>query len=56
MKFAIRQAILLGRDLLGYGSRSGRWWIALVIPTLTVAAVAVAAVKAAAPVVVYAFF
>lgn len=43
-------------DLGGYMVRSGRWWIALLIPVLTVAAVVVATVKVAVPSVVYAFF
>lgn len=43
-------------DLGLYGFRSGRWWLAVMVPLLAVAAIAVTAVKVAVPTVVYAFF
>lgn len=53
---SVTQFVRFVSDLGGYMVRSGRWWVALLIPVLTVAAVAVAAVKVAVPSVVYAFF
>lgn len=51
-----RNTIRFASDLVRYAARSGRWWIAVIIPTLAVAAIAVSAAKVAVPTVVYAFF
>ncbi len=56
MTLVVRQSLRFVRDLFSYGYRSGRWWIAVMIPLLAAAAIAVAVAKAAVPTIVYAFF
>jgi hypothetical protein len=46
----------LGRSVAGlvlYGSRSGRWWMPLLVVVLVVASILIATVKTVVPVTVY---
>ena len=52
----LRQGLRFLTDLFRYGTRTGRWWMAFIIPLLAIAAIAMSAVKVAVPTVVYAFF
>lgn len=53
---AVRHTLRMGRDLVRFGWRTGLWWLPVLVPVLAVAAIAIAAAKAAVPVALYVFF
>lgn len=52
----LRHTLRLVGDLVLAGTRTGRWWVPLLVPVLALVALAVVAAHAVVPTVVYVIF